>query len=183
MDNNEIENNDLPNVETDVEEHQDEFHEDDVDTLKQRNQSLYEQLKKAKGFERDENGQWVKKEPKKPEVKEKSTAKGQELGSKDLYALMQNQVHEEDIDDVVKVAKLENISVAEALKLDLTKTILAKKSEYRESAKIANTAPARKGSQKISDEAIISGLSEGKVPEPGSEEAERLFWARRGGKK
>lgn len=177
MDEEIIETNDSPNVEPE------ETHEDDVETLKQRNQSLYEQLKKAKGFERDENGQWIKKETK-PEVKEtKPKAPSKDLDSKDLYALMQNQVPADDIDDVVKVAKLEGISVAEALKLDLTKTILAKKSEYRKSAEVANTAPARKGATKLSDEAILSGLSEGKIPEKGSEEAERLFWARRGGKK
>jgi len=116
-------------------------------------------------------------------VEKKSSAKSEELGSKDLFALMQNQVHEDDIDDVVEVAKLRKVTVAEALKLDLTKTILAKKSEYRKSAEVANTAPARKGATKISDDALLGGLSEGKIPEKGSEEAERLFWAKRGGRK
>lgn len=178
MEEEKIETNDSQNVGTE------ETHEEDIDTLKQRNQSLYEQLKKAKGFERDENGQWIKKEIPKPEVKEsKPVANSQGLSSKDLIAIMQNQVHEEDIDDVIEVATLKHISVAEALKLDLTKTILAKKSEYRKSAETANTAPARKGATKVSDSELLSKLSDGKVPEKGSEEAERLFWARRGGKR
>lgn len=44
-----------------------------VESLKAKNQSLYERLKKAEGFERDADGAWVKKTE--PEVKTKSEPK------------------------------------------------------------------------------------------------------------
>ena len=107
----------------------------------------------------------------------------QELGSKDLMSLMQAGVTADDVDDVLEIAKLKKISVQEALKLGLTKTILAEKAEYRKTAEVSNTAPARKGSTKVSDEVLVSNLMKGDIPEKGSEEAMRLFYARRGGKR
>lgn len=183
MEEEKIENTDLLNGEED-ENSQEEETQEDVETLKQKNQSLYEQLKKAKGFERDENGQWVKKQ--KPEVVEKKTEKAEsnaQISPKELYALGQANVHIDDFDDVVDYAKFKKVDIATVLKDDVLKTILAKKSEYRKSAEIANTAPARKGATKVSDDALLSDLSEGKIPAKDSEEAERLFWARRGGKR
>lgn len=53
--------------------------EETVESLKQRNQSLYEQLKKAKGFTRDEEGKWIKKqEP--TVIHEKPKANSNEFG-------------------------------------------------------------------------------------------------------
>jgi len=44
-----------------------------VETLKAKNQSLYERLKKAEGYERDDDGAWIKKPE--PEVKPKTEPK------------------------------------------------------------------------------------------------------------
>lgn len=46
--------------------------EETVAELKAKNQSLYERLKKAEGYERNDEGKWSKKETAKPEVKEPS---------------------------------------------------------------------------------------------------------------
>jgi hypothetical protein len=105
------------------------------------------------------------------------------LNDKDTIAILRNNVHDDDIDFVKDYAKFKNTSVAEVLKLDEVKATLATKAEYRKTAEVTNTAPTRKGINKVSDDVLVKNLSEGKVPDKGSEDAERLFWARRGGKR
>jgi hypothetical protein len=119
----------------------------------------------------------------KPEVKKEVTGQPNTIGQKDLYALGQANVHIDDFDDVVEYAQFKKISIQEALKTDVIKTTLATKSEFRKTAEVSNTGPARRGAIKVSDEVLVKNLHEGKIPEKGSEEAERLFWARRGGKR
>lgn len=114
---------------------------------------------------------------------EKPEQDSSNLSSKDTIALMNAKVHEDDIEEVQEIAKLKKISVAEALKLDLTKTVLAQKAEFRKTADATNTQASRKGATKISEDKLQENLSKGEIPEKGSDEAERLFWARRGGKK
>lgn len=118
----------------------------------------------------------------KPEVKE-TKVDSSTVSQKDLYALGQANVHIDDFDDVVEYAKFKKISVQEALKLDVIKTTLANKSEFRKTAEVSNTGASRRGAVKISDDVLQSNLMDGKIPEKGSDEAERLFWARRGGKR
>lgn len=105
--------------------------------------------------------------------------KDPDLSTTDLYALMQAQVPQEDVAEVTKAARLLGVSVAEALKDPLVKGRLQTLSEHRKSAEAANVAPARPGSKKVSDETIVSEAAKGNIPEKGTEEAERLFWARR----
>lgn len=115
---------------------------------------------------------------------ESSTEKSKgELPQKDLLALISAKVHEDDIDDIVEYATFKKISVAEALKSDVVKTILSNKAEFRKTAEVSNTGTARRGATKVSDDTLLSNLSKGEIPEPGSEEAERLFYARRGGQR
>jgi hypothetical protein len=106
-----------------------------------------------------------------------------DLSQKDLLALVRAEVHEEDMDDVVSYATFKKISVADALKDSVVKTILSDKSEARKSAQASNTGMSRKPTSTPSDDVLLSKLSKGEVPEAGSKEAEQLFWARRGGKK
>ena len=56
-----------------------ETQEEDVATLKAKNQSLYERLKKAEGYERDDSGKWTKKETTQTEVKVKPASKSNDL--------------------------------------------------------------------------------------------------------
>ncbi len=92
-------------------------------------------------------------------------------------------IHEDDFSEVKDMADFKKISIAEALKLPATKAILAEKAEFRKTAEVSNTGNARRGASKVSDDVLLKNLQDGKVPEAGSEEAERLFWARRGGKR
>jgi hypothetical protein len=141
-----------------------------------------EELKKKLATIEAQKDHWRKKAQEKKEDK-KETVKEVSVTFKDSYALMQAGVHEEDIDEVVEYATFKKISVSEALKSDVVKTILSNKSEFRKTAEITNAGSARRGATKLSDEALLSKLKDGNVPTPGSEEAERVFWARRGGKR
>lgn len=118
----------------------------------------------------------------KPEVKV-TKVDSSNVSQKDLYALGQANVHIDDFDDVVEYAKFKKITVQEALKLDVIKTTLANKSEFRKTAEVSNTGASRRGVVKTSDDVLQKNLQDGKIPEKGSDEAERLFWARRGGRR
>lgn len=101
-----------------------------------------------------------------------------DLSAMDTIAIMNAKVDTEDIEDVVDYAKFRGISVAEALKSQVLKTILADKEEKRTSANAANTNNARAGQKKVTDDTLVSNMKKGEVPEPGTPEAEQLFWAR-----
>lgn len=113
----------------------------------------------------------------------KDAPQGDDLSQKDLLALVRADVHDDDIDRVAKFAKLEGISIADALKHSDLKAILSSRAEARKSAEATAVKPARNGAPKVSDEVIIAKAAKGEIPAPGSPEAEALFWARRGGKR
>lgn len=134
---------------------------EDTEILKQKNQELYEQLKKAKGFIRDKEGKWVKKEtlqqPKEVKVSE-------DITRTELYSLVKANVPEEDTQEVITYAKSHGIDITEALKKDEVKAILKVRQEYRKTADAANTGFSRQGSRKIADEALLENASKGIVP-------------------
>lgn len=105
------------------------------------------------------------------------------LSQEDLIAVTRSNVHDDDISEVIEYAKFKKISVKEALQSDVIKTTLSTKEELRKSAEIANKGGSKRVTNKVTDDSLLKDLSNGKVPEPGSEEAERVFWARRGGKR
>lgn len=104
------------------------------------------------------------------------------LSAKDQYALAQANVHIDDFDEVVDYAKYKNISIQEALKSDVLKATLATKSEFRKTAQVTNTRNTQRSVAKISDDVLLANASKGIIPEKGSEDAERLFFLRRGRK-
>lgn len=106
-----------------------------------------------------------------------------DLSSMDTIAIINAKVSSEDIEDVVEYAKFKKITVVEALKSSIVKTMLEEKEEKRKSAEATSTGKARAGQGKVSDETVLSNMAKGDVPEPGSAEAEQLFWARRKKKK
>lgn len=156
--------------------------EEKVERLENANRQLFERTKKAEGFEKVD-GKWVKKA--KPLVQEKPATKQKEaeLSTTDIYALMKANVAEEDIGEVRRTAKALGITVAEAIKDPITKGILERRVELRDTANATNTRSARPGTKKVTDEQVLEDLKAGTIPEKGSKEAEQLFWAKRGGKK
>lgn len=104
------------------------------------------------------------------------------LSQKDLLTLSRADIHDDDVDEVLEYSRFKKISVADALKSSVIKTMLAEHTEERKTADATDPGKSRRVTTKQDDSALMKDLSKGNVPEPGSEEAERLFWARRGGK-
>ena len=87
---------------------------------------------------------------------------------KDLRALQ--NVHDDDVDRVVKFAKLEGISIAEAKENSDMKAILRNRDEERKTAEAANTGGGKRGSSKISGKALLQKAEEsGEIPESDAE--------------
>jgi len=138
--------------------------EDEAEVLKQKNQDLYEQLKKAKGFERDKKtGKWVKKEKPAPEIKKEIEGTG-DITKTELYSLVKANVPDEDVDEVVIYSRSHNITATEALKKPELKAILRTRKEYRKTAEAANVGASRVGTFKISDEDLLNKASKGDLP-------------------
>jgi hypothetical protein len=111
----------------------------------------------------------------------KSTKQG-DLGSKDLYALMEAKVPQDDVDEVVEYAKFKGITVAEALKTSFVKVTLSEKSEQRRIADATNVGNTRRTSSKASEDTILSKASAGEMPDS-DEDLMRLILARKAVKK
>lgn len=122
-------------------------------------------------------------EVKKPLASKESAGGEKSLSPKDLLALVKADVHEDDMEEVLEYAKFKKLDVSDALKTGVVKTMLAEKTEFRKTSQVMNTGAGRKSSTKVSDETLLSNLNKGVIPEKGGDEAERLFWARRGGKR
>lgn len=120
-----------------------------------------------------------------PEIKkqEESPKDSDALSTTDIYTLVSAKIPQEDLDVVKKTAKILGVSISEALKDSDLQTILKGRAEKRKVADATNTKTVRAGAKTVSDEEIVKAASRGEIPKAGSEEAEKLFWARRGGKK
>lgn len=115
---------------------------------------------------------------------EPSKKTGDDLSTTDVFALMKADVHEDDVDWLKKQAKASEKPIAQIIKDEEVQAVLKLRKEKRETANAQNTKPARPGSRKADGDALKRELEkEGKVPEAGTDEAEELFWARRGGRK
>lgn len=130
------------------------------------NAQLFARLKKEQGFVK-RDGKWVKETPAAPvnEAPKPTIEDASKLSQADLFAIIKAGIEEEDIAEVADYAKLKKISVSDALKTTVVKQILAEKAEQRKVADGTNTGPAKRGSAKVSDEALISNAKAGKMPE------------------
>lgn len=129
------------------------------------------------------DGKWAKKPQPKPDKNpEQGPQAEQGLSDKEMYALIDAKVHVEDFDEVKKAAKIIGKNVIEALRDPTVQAILEKRTEHRKSAQAANTRNVRPSTKTPTDAEIVAEASKGNIPAKGSQEAEQLFWARRGGK-
>lgn len=163
-----------------AEQEQDTTEEAEIDQEKEDLKKSLKTMEAQKDHWRKKATERLSRQNEEDDTEESTSSK---ISIKDQQALLRNNVHEDDIDEVVEYAAFKKISVSEALKSDVIKTTLSNKAEFRKTADASNTSSAKKGSSKVSDETLVSKLSKGEVPEKGSEEAERLFWAKRGGKR
>jgi hypothetical protein len=169
--NEEQENTDSQNSEHEQSEDSNESNEEYTEREKQ----YYARIKKLEADLKE-----AKTAPK-PKAEKKSDL---ELTPKDTLAFMATGItEEEDIEEVLKLAKGFGMSVSEALKDETVKHRLNVLKEQRKSAEASNTRSARSGAKTIDSKELLNKLSKGEVPKRGSNEAEELFWARRGGKR
>jgi len=125
-------------------------------------------LEKFKALEKENQTlkiQKAKLKEKQGQVKEEVKTDS-ELSNTDLYALIKNNVEEEDISEVVDYAKLKKVSIQEALKSNFVKTYLKEKAEERNVATASNTGTAKRSSAKTPDDVLLKNLqNKGELPE------------------
>jgi hypothetical protein len=162
----------------------DDQNDDNTDDGEETVDSLKEELAKAKKAYEDQKRRAEKAEGKSSENKDnkkvefKKNTKADDLSPKDLYALMENKVPKEDVDDVVRYARFQKTSVDEALESDFVKRLLADKAEKRATARATNIGNSRRGSGKVSEQALLQKASQnGELPE-NDDDLDRLIEAR-----
>lgn len=106
--------------------------------------------------------------------KEKETPKN-DMSLKDIRAL--NNVHDDDVDEVIDYAKYKGITPAEALKTPAMIAVLKAKEEERRTAQATNTGTGKRGISAKTDEQVISEFEKGNISEDYSD-IERLAEAR-----
>lgn len=147
--------------------------EEEVET-EESAEELKERLAKAEELA---NNYKIRAEKAEKASKAKPPTTANDLNSKDLVAIMNAKVPEEDIDEVVEYAKYRKTSVGEILKDPIMKATLDLRAEERNTAIAANTNTSRRGSNRVPDDVLLANASRGKMPESDAEIA-RLMKAK-----
>lgn len=134
---------------------------DDPEQLRKQAKK-FRSIAQRKGSKTQQNDKSGEKREKKPVASEQEA----DMTSRDVLALSNAGVkEEEDIDEVVEYAKFKKISVAKALRTPYIQTTLKDRAEERQTADATNTGGGRRGSQKLSDDAILDNARKGKLPD------------------
>lgn len=130
-------------------------------------ETLKERLAQAQEYGRNQKIRAEKAEKQsKGQVQEEATTTSHDLSSKDTIALINAKVHEDDVDEVVEYASFKKISLAEALKSSVVKTLLAERVEQRSTADATSTGKTRSGQAKVTGESLLQKAKKtGEVPE------------------
>jgi hypothetical protein len=164
-----------------VEETEDVEQEDEESPYRSKLNATNRFLEKE-GYKFEKGKGWVKPTETTKPVTKKSVDSG--LNSSDTLAFIDAQVtNSEDIAEVMKLAKGFGISLSEALKDKTVKHRLEVLRDERKTAEASNTRTARSGAKGIDAKQLVENLAKGDVPKTGSNEAEELYWARRGGRR
>ena len=83
----------------------------------------------------------------------------------DMIAITKSNIEMEDIDSVKKFARMENISIAEALKNDELKAMLNVKAEKRNVNVASHSGASRRSNAKLSDDALLANAKKGNLPD------------------
>ena len=139
--------------------------EEVVEEVVEENPELKKAQELAKNYRiRAEKAETLAKQLKKPEEKEApKTSEKPEYSLQDIRALQ--DVHDDDVDEVVEFAKFKGISITEAKKSLTVQNLLNAKKEERKTAEATNVGGSRKGSSKSTAEEIHEKAMSGQVPE------------------
>lgn len=134
---------------------------EDLDALKEKNKQLFARAKKAEQDAKEAKAKLAELEKATKEKKEETS-----LSQSDLIALMKADIAEEDIDEVVQAAKVLKLSVKDALKTSVVRTILAERKEERETAQKTQTGTKRAGVHSPSGKEILAKAeASGEIPD------------------
>jgi len=137
----------------------------DVEALKEQNKRLFERAKKAEGFVKNEQGQWVKKPKSQPKAEPELSSQGVNLSPKDYLALTENGVKSDEYDRVIELSTLLRKPVFETLKDKTALQILKSEREERATANATATSAKVRKSGKSGKEVILDNFQSGKLPE------------------
>lgn len=84
----------------------------------------------------------------------------------DIIAIAKSDIHDEDIERVTKFAKMEGISVKDALGHDDMKAILERRSETRRVASASNTKGSQGSTSTPTGETLAREAASGRMPDP-----------------
>lgn len=97
---------------------------------------------------------------------EKPTPKNEDDSLKDLLNLKAlTDVHDDDVAEVMKWAKFNNVSVAEAKRSPVMQSYLKNREEERKSAEVTNTGGGRRAVSRNTDSEILARAYKGELPE------------------
>lgn len=149
----------------------------DWEALAKKNQGIAQRYKTKLEKAKEKPEEKIEEKPVEKPVEKKEDESN--LSSEDLYALMEAKVPHENIEEVKQAAKVLNIPISEALETSLVKSILSEKAEFKKTANATNTGGSRKGSEKVSDNDLLTKAENGELPES-AEDIERLYKIRKG---
>lgn len=97
-----------------------------------------------------------------PEVKQGSKS---DLSTMEAMLIMKADIDIQDVDAVTKFAKMEGMSISEALKSDELKAIINVRNEKRNVAEASHSGTSRRSSPKVSDDSLLANASKGILPD------------------
>lgn len=100
-----------------------------------------------------------------------------DLSQKDVIYLAKSDIHDDDIDEVLKYASKSGVSVKEAH--EYLKPILAVKQEQRKVASAANVGVSKRGSGQVAADILLAKARKGELP-TNDDDIDRLIQARKG---
>lgn len=122
-----------------------------VDELEAKNKQLFERAKKAESSK---------------------SAPSDELSVTDAVVLMQSGVKAEHFKEVIQAAKVLGVSIPDALKTNVVKTILAQRVEEEKTASATQTKGQARGTHKVTSEEILQKFQRGDLPNSDDEFAD-----------
>ena len=145
-------------------------------------EALKARLKKAEELARNQRIRAEKAESKLkgdthkeiPSSKKESSA----LSNSDIFTLVKANVPEEDVEDVQKYAKMNNLSIKDALNSNFMKSYLSNKASERATAEATYTGAPRKTSSKKTGGQLLSEAQSGNLPDDPMELAKAREQAR-----
>lgn len=153
---------------------------DDEEEMTPENFKKYKELAhnyKIRAEKAEKGNKGDGKEDAKKQTPAKTNKSDSDFSTKDMYSLIKADVPEEDFERVGNYAKLNKMSIAEALRDEDLQIILKRQAEKRETAKATNMGQRRSGNQKVSDQRLLDDASKGIIP-TNEDDIERLAKAR-----